>query len=190
MRFLPKRYWPLIGILLLVFVIGFFLLKARYEITEDLVIADLVAGEGLMLKNIHYVQNSPDEGVKWVLDAKEVRFSEDRQHISFNSFQLKLEPESRPSIELEGRRGDYNKNSGEINLHGDLRGSADNGYRIVTEHLLYRQQDSCLETDEPVKIIGPFFSVGGRGLHFDLEKEVLMIRSETTTLIEGESFLL
>ena len=110
----------LMGILLVV--VSYYLIKGRHEILQGQVLTDMFSEEGIKLENISYTQTSPDEGVKWNLDAKEAKFSKDRQFITFSDFRLKLEPENRPSVELEGKRGDYDKNSGEINLHGDLQG--------------------------------------------------------------------
>jgi len=123
------------------------MVKASYERTGDPILTDPISEGGLRLKNIHYIQDDPGEGVRWVLDANEVKFSKDRQHISFNNFQMKLEPENSPSWELEGSRGNYNKNSNEINLKGDLRGYTENGYRIplgnglfqTAEEITYKQ---------------------------------------------------
>jgi len=184
------KYWPIAVIVLLLMIIGYYLIKAQYEGAGDLIVTDLISGEGLRLKNIHYIQDNPDEGVKWVLDAKEVRFSKDRQRISFKNFRLKLEPENSPSIELEGRGGDYDKDSSEISLWGDLHASTDNGYRIITEHILYSQKKGYLNTEEPVKIIGPFFTVTGQGLNINLGKETIRIMSHVTTLINGKSLAL
>lgn len=184
------KYLPILGIILLLAIIGFFVVKAGYERTGDSILTDSISEEGLRLKNIHYIQDNPGEGVRWVLDANEVKFSKDRQHISFNNFQMKLEPENSPSWELEGSKGDYNKNSNEINLKGDLRGYTENGYRIFTEHLLYKQKGGYLKTDEPVKITGPFFTVTGKGLHLNLKQETLRIINDVTTLIERGSLIL
>jgi lipopolysaccharide export system protein LptC len=43
-----------------------------------------------------------------------------------------------------------------------------------------------VSTEEPVKIFGPFFSVSGKGLIMDLEKESAKILSDVTTTIEQE----
>ena len=88
------------------------------------------------------------------------------------------------------KRGNYDKNSGKINLHGDLQAFTDNGYRIITEHLLYRQKEGYMETDGPVRILGPFFTLAGRGLYFNPEKETLRIISDVTTHINDESVVL
>jgi LPS export ABC transporter protein LptC len=171
-------------------VVTLYLSRAYYEIIEAPFLADIGSEKGLKLKNIHYIQNDPDEGMKWILDAKEVKFSKDRKFFSFKDFRLRLEPENKPSIELEGKKGDYNKNTGEINLHGDLRGNTANGYSIFTEHILFKQKEGYLETEEPVKIFGPSFSLAGRGLYFNLEKETLRIISDVTTRIDGGSLIL
>ena len=114
---------------------AFFLFRGGDRPSEDPSLTEQAFEEGLRLKNIHYVENNPEKGIKWVLDANEVSFSKDRQHISFYNFRLKLEPRDSPVIELEGQSGSYNKNSNEISLKGDLRGKSDNGYTILTEEL-------------------------------------------------------
>lgn len=186
MKRLLKKHWPLIGIVILIIVVSFYLFKAKDEIIKKPILAKLDSEEGLKLKNIHYTQDDPDEGVKWTLDAKEVKFSKDRQIFSFRNFRLKLEPENRPSMELAGENGDYDKNSGEINLRGDLKGSTDNGYRITANHLLYQQKEGYLKTEEPIIINGPFFSVTGKGLYFNLNQGTLRITSDVTTRIKSE----
>jgi len=187
---LQLKYLPIIGIIAIFAVIGFFLIKVGYEGVEDTVLTELVPDEGLRLKNIHYIQDNPDEGAKWILDADEVKLSKDRQHFSFNKFHLKLEPENNFSIELVGSSGDYDKTSDEINLRGDLEGHTENGYRISTDHILYKQKEGNLNADGPVEITGPFFSVTGRGLHVNLEEETLRIISNTKTLIKRGSLIL
>ncbi|MEE9609745.1 MAG: LPS export ABC transporter periplasmic protein LptC [Desulfatiglandales bacterium] len=187
MKRIFKKHWPLIGIGVLLIVVSLYLIHARKEIGGASLLTDLVSEEGLSLKDIHYTQNNPDEGMKWILDAKEVKFSKDRTFFSFRNFRLKLEPENRPRVELQGKRGDYNKKSGEINLHGDLQGHTDNGYSIFTEHMVYKEKEGYLKTDQPVKIFGPFFSVAGRGLYFNPEKETLRIISDVTTHINKDS---
>jgi len=187
MKKILKKHWPLLGIGILALVVGFYLMGGQNEIAQKLLLVDEVLEEGVKLKDIHYTQNNPDEGLKWNLDAEEIKISKDRQFISFKSFRLRLEPENRPPFELEGRRGEYDKSSGELNLHGDLRGYSHNGYRIVTEHIIYKHREGYLKTEAPVKITGPFFSVEGRGLYYNLDREILKIDADVTTLLDNEA---
>ena len=183
MKRLIAKIWPLLGIVILAAVVFFYLQKSQMEkerIRQPIVTeADLEGG--ITLSDIHYTQDDPDQGMQWVLDAEKVRFSPDRTYFSFESFHLKLFPEDRPSLELEGDRGDFNKATGEIRLTGNLQGHSVNGYRIFADHLLYDHEKGILTTDEPVRITGPFFAVSGRGLYFNVQEEYLRMTSGVTT---------
>ena len=185
-----KKHWPLLGIAFLLLVVGLYMMGAQKEIIKESLLTDIAGEEGLKLKNVSYAQNDPSQGMRWTLDAKEVKFSKDKTFISFKNFRLKLRPQNRPTVELKGKRGDYDRNSGEINLRGDLQAYTDNGYRIITEHILYKEKEGYLKTEEPVRIFGPFFSVAGRGLYYNPEKETLRIHSDVTTRIAKESLIL
>ncbi|MGD2125176.1 MAG: LPS export ABC transporter periplasmic protein LptC [Desulfobacteraceae bacterium] len=185
-----KKHWPLAGILVLLAVVSFYLIQAQKEPIQKPALAEADADEGVKLEDIHYTQNDPDQRVKWVLDATEVKLTKDKRYIRFRDFRLRLEPEDRPAVELEGKKGKYDKNTGEITLRGNLRGRTDNGYRFMTERAIYKQKQGDLETDQPVKIIGPFFSVEGRGLYFNVENEILIIHHNVTTSIDNDALIL
>lgn len=185
-----KKHWPILGIALLAVVVGVYLSESRREILQNPVDADPSSEEGFVLQDIHYTQDDPDGGVKWVLDAEEATISHDRQFISFLRFRLKLQPADRPYIEISGRRGTYNKNSGEIDLREDLQGFTGNGYNIKTEHVLYKQKDGCLKTGDPVRITGPAFSLEGSGLYVDLNREILSLGADVTAVVDNEALVL
>ena len=90
---------------------------------------------------------------------------------------------------MKGNSGDYNKNTNEINLRGNLIGKTNSGYMLNTENIIYKQREGCLKTDNQVRIVGPFFSIAGEGLEFDLHEEKLIITSHVTTLIKQRSLL-
>jgi LPS export ABC transporter protein LptC len=89
-----------------------------------------------------------------------------------------------------GSSGEYDRTADEINLHGDLEGRTENGYRISTDHILFKQKEGNLSADGPVEINGPFFSVTGRGLRINLEKETIRILSNTRTHIQKGSLVI
>jgi LPS export ABC transporter protein LptC len=184
MVFSFKKHWPLIGIVLLGLLVAVQLFRAPKTRMEGAGGADATSEKGLKLQDIHYSQDNPDDRVKWFLDAKEATLSDDRQVVSFHSFKLRLEPVDKPRMELEGQKGSFHRNSGEIHLQGGLRGSTDDGYRIVTESAVYNQKKGSLETNDPVKLSGPFFSLEGQGLRLNIERETLLIPSDVTTMIE------
>jgi len=186
MKNLLQRQWPLIALAFLLALVSFYLVRGGSRITRDVIENAIMSGEGLKLKDIHYTHDDPREGVKWILDAKEVKFSGDKKNILFTDFFLMVESETRASIKLRGKRGSYSRDSGEINLWEDLEGSSEDGYRLLTEYLMINEKDGHLSTDKPVKIYGPFFSVAGTGLFIDLRNEMFKVLSDVTTTITKE----
>ena len=179
-----KKHWPLAGIALLLLVATLYIFDAQETIVEEPKSTDTVMEEGVeLMENISFTGGDPDKGEKWVLNAKEVRVSDDQTVYSGIDFGFKLERRDGTHIELRGDKADYNSSTGEISLQGALNGQTSKGYKIVTDHLLYNDKNGYLVTDGPVKIIGPFLSVSGQGLYFNPEKKVLRVLSDVTTLI-------
>jgi LPS export ABC transporter protein LptC len=190
MRKVIKKVWPLIGIGGLLLLAGVHILLSQRESPSTSAPSDKGAAEGMRLEDIHYSHADPDDKVTWLLDAAEVTFSKDRRFMSFLDFRLKVQPQDRPRLDLIGQRGDYDTETGELVLQGALRGKTDNGYTFETEYVVYNQKKGDLETNEPVMITGPFFSIQGRGLSFDVNREILRIHSEVTTLIRDRTWVL
>ncbi|MBN2124117.1 MAG: LPS export ABC transporter periplasmic protein LptC [Deltaproteobacteria bacterium] len=180
----------MLGIGLLLIVVGFYLKGVPKKDMGEPVSAETGAQEGIRFEDIHYTQDNPDEGMKWTLDAREAIFSRDRRLISFRSFKLRLEPQDRAPIELEGESGSYDRDLQEIRVHGNLRGVTEDGYRIFAEHLRYDHRSGDFTTEDPVTITGPFFSLQGEGLHLNLGTETARIRAHVTAFIESRSLFL
>ena len=89
-----------------------FLQAGRDLMKAPALLKNLMSGEGLQLKDVHYTQDNPDKKIKWVVDAREVRFSGDRKNVEFFDFKLKVEPENRPRFTLNGKKGNYSKDTG------------------------------------------------------------------------------
>ena len=176
------------GVGVLLALVGLFVIRSGTDLFRDSTLEQVVSGKGIRLKDIHYTQEDPSKGVRWVLDAKEVRFSEDRQLIFFHGFRLKIRPTGRPAFQLTGKNGEYSRSSGEATLWGNLEGLSDDGYRILTERMLFDEKRGLLKNDRPVQLFGSFFSVSGTGLLVDLRKKKMKILATVKTVVqEGAS---
>jgi LPS export ABC transporter protein LptC len=183
-----KKNWPLVGIAILVLTVLFYLGRSHKEVIGKPILPGATA-EGVKLENMHFTHESTGDGLRWTMDAKEVRISEDRQQVSFTDFLLKLEPQNRQVVHLEGKNGQYDKAAGQLVLSGGLRGRTEDGYTIVTESAVFNQNEGMLTTDEAVFITGPFLSVEGRGMAYDVAREVLEIKEEVKTQVSGRSWI-
>ncbi len=183
-----RKNWPLVGIAVLILTVFFYLGRSYKEVAVKPVFPKATE-EGVKLENIHFTNESASDGLRWTLDAKEVRISEDRQRVTFTDFLLKLEPPNRQVVHLEGKSGQYDKAAGQLVLSGGLRGRTEDGYTIVTESAVFNQNEGMLTTDEAVSISGPLLSIEGRGLAYDVAKELLEIKSEVKTQMNGKSWI-
>lgn len=186
-----KKHWPLMAIAALFLVVGIYLADAnRRQMLKQIVQSAPAFKEGLSLKNIHYTQKDPEKGITWLLDAREAAFSQQQQILSFKDFRLKVVSKDRPTIEIQGKRGDYDKHSQIITLNGDLRGTTENGYKVFTEQAEYKAKEGYLTSDAPVTIYGPFFSIKGVGFFFNQKQDTLKIDSQVVTSIRDEAMIL
>lgn len=182
-----KRHWPLIGLGVLLALVAAYLIGSGKDFFRNAALEKIVSGEGIKLKDIHYTQDDPEKGMKWVLDAGEVKFSDDRQFISFRGFKLKVTPATRATFEVTGDNGDYSRATGTLNLAGNLKGISEDGYKVLTESIRVDEKKGILTNAKPVEILGPFFSIKGEGVFLDLRKKRLKVLSRVTTVIKGRS---
>ena len=184
----PVATWPIVGILFLLVIVTFFLFKAQHLGVVFSKIPRLIPGESLKILDIKYSQDYKDGGGKWELRAKEGHFFDNDQFMALKDVLLTLDSFNKTSYTIKGNEGDYFRKTGKIILKGEVLGKSATGYSIETSLLTYRQEDNEVETDEPVKIIGPFFQVKGDGLYVDLSKEKFMVKKNVYTTFNGEGF--
>ena len=188
MKNFVRKHWPLVGVGVLLLVVVFYFAKAGKDFVKTAaLLKDVISGEGVNLKDIHYRQDDPDEKIKWALDAKEVRFSEDKKTIRFFDFYLEVEAEGRPGFSLRGEKGIYFKDVGKIELRGKLDGSYGTEYRFLTEYVVINEKKGTVNNEEPVEISGPFFTVKGKGIFADLSENRIKILSNVVTTINQEA---
>jgi len=188
MKKVPVAMWPIVGIFFLLVIVAFFLFKVQHLGMVSSKTPHLIPGESLKISDIKYSQDYKDGGGKWELRAKEGHFFDNDQFMALKDVLLTLDSFNKTSYTIKGNEGNYFRKSGTIILKGDVLGRSATGYNIETSLLTYRQEDNEVETDEPIKIIGPFFQVKGDGLYIDLSKKKFMVKKNVCTTFNGEGF--
>jgi LPS export ABC transporter protein LptC len=168
---------------LLLMIAAFFLFKTPKLVTVSSTTSNLIPGESLKVSDIKYSQDYKNGEGKWELKAKEAHFFDETQLVALKDVLLTFDSFKRNSFTIKGNEGEYFRKTGKIILKGDVTGSSTNGYQIETGLLIYRPKDESMETDEPIRVIGPFFRVRGDGLYVDLKREKFMVKSNVCTTI-------
>jgi len=188
MKKIPVVMWPIVGIFFLLVIVAFFLFKVPHLGMVSSKTPNLIPGESLKISDIKYSQDYRNGEGKWELRAKEGHFFDNDQILALKDVLLKLDSFNKTSYTIKGNEGNYFRKSGEIILKGDVLGISATGYQIETSLLIYRQEDNEVETDEPIKVIGPFFRVKGDGLYIDLSKKKFMVKKNVCTTFTGKDF--
>jgi LPS export ABC transporter protein LptC len=188
MRKIPKITWPIAGIVFLLMIAAFFLFKVPHLVMVSSTTSNLVPGESLKVSDVKYSQDYKNGEGKWELKAKEAHFLHKSQIVALKDVFLKLDSVEKNSFTIKGNEGDYFRESGKIILKGDVIGRSANGYQIETSLLIYRQKNESVETDQPIRVVGPFFRVEGDGLYIDLKTKKFMVKENVCTTVMGEVF--
>ena len=181
--------FPIIGILVLLMIVAFFLFKVPHLAMISPKAPDLIPGESLKINDIEYSQDYKNGEGKWELKAKEGHFFDKRQLVTLKDVTLRLDSFKENSFTIKGDEGDYLRETGEITLRGDVIGNSTNGYQIETSLLIYKQKDESVETDKPIRVIGTFFQVRGDGLYIDLKEKIFTVKGDVFTTITNGDFL-
>ncbi len=182
MKKIPVIIWPILGIFFLLMIATFFLLKVPDLVMVSLTKPNLIPGESLKISDIEYSQDHKDGKGKWEIKAKEAHLFNKSQIVALKDVLLKLDSLKKTSLTIKGNEGDYFRESGEIILRGDVLGKSANGYQIETNLLIYREKDESVETDEPIRLIGPFFQIKGDGLYVDLKMKRFTVKKNVCTI--------
>lgn len=189
MKKIPIIMWPIVGILGLLVIVALYLLKVPHSAKVSSRTSNWKPGESLKISDIKYSQDYERGEGKWELKAKEGRFFDKSQIVALRDVLLKLDSRDDTSFTIKGNEGDYCRESGEIVLRGDVQGRSTNGYQIETSLLIYRHKEESVETDRPIRVIGPFFQVKGDGLYIDLKGRTFKVKRNVLTTVTNGDFL-
>ena len=179
------NHWLIIALGIICLTVAVYVVRGVKHLPKDTDFSRLLPKEGVRLRQVHYSQGDINKDISWKLDAKEVKLSGDNNIVFFRQFHLTVEPKNRPKVQLKGNNGQYCRETGIVQMWGDLKLNSEDGYSAKSEHLSFDQNSGLLTTDDPIEISGPSFTVTGKGLFLDLKKKTLKVRSNVTTVLKG-----
>lgn len=188
MKKIPKAVWPIAGIVLLLVIAALFLFRVPQLLMVSSKVSRLASGESVKMSDITFSQDYKGGQGKWELNAKEAHFFDKNQLLTLKGVLLRLDSSQKPSFTIKGNEGDYCRETGKITLRGEVTGRSSDGYELQTSVIIFREKDGLVETDEPVRVTGPFFQVEGDGLHVDITEKTFTVKGNVRTTVNARDF--
>ncbi len=184
----PTKSLPLLGIVLLLSVVGFFLLKSEREKTEETVIEESIPEEGMIIKNFNVTPIVPDKDIKWKLSAgKAYPIENSDEKFLIEKISGKFQSEDGLSFDLTGDSGEYDRSKNEILLSGNITGKGSNGFTVYADQLTVYMNENLIKSDKDVTVVGPSLKITGKGLFIDLKDKTLKILTDVKSIFDKES---
>jgi LPS export ABC transporter protein LptC len=136
----------------------------------------------LSLKGLRLTETEEDR-VLWRMEADSALFFQQQRSAQFSNIKLTLYQEENPVLWLEGKEADFNMDSRDVTIEGQVVASSQDGLTFETNSLKWWNQKRIISTSDPVKISRPHIQIQGRGLEADLGLERLTISNSVYTVI-------
>lgn len=149
------------------------------------VLSDLPKNIDLSLQKVHYT--STKEGLlQWDLVANKVDYYNNSGVIRFTNPEIVLFGKGESgTYTLKGDTADYHKESGDVQLVGNVTANNESGMTFVTGHLEYSAARALVVTDDQVRLEDASLSVEGTGMELNLNTRKVRVLRNVTAVVKS-----
>jgi LPS export ABC transporter protein LptC len=151
--------------------------KALLKIMSD--------GVDLQVKNVRYTEVG-DSGMTWEITADTARYQKKENMALFEKVKVRLVMKDGRVVVMNGDRGRLNTQSRDMEIEGNVDIVSENGDRISTDRLLYRNAERRIETDRPVVMENGSVRISGVGMILTLDGKKVTLLSQVRANSAGK----
>jgi LPS export ABC transporter protein LptC len=151
--------------------------KALLKIMSD--------GVDLQVKNVRYTEVG-DSGMTWEITADTARYRKMENLALFEKVKVRLVMKDGRVFVMNGDRGRLNTQSRDMEIEGNVDIVSENGDRISTDRLLYRNAERRIETDRPVVMENGSVRISGVGMILTLDEKKVTLLSQVRANSAGK----
>ncbi|MCK9275104.1 MAG: LPS export ABC transporter periplasmic protein LptC [Syntrophales bacterium] len=146
----------------------------------------ILSGEAdLEVQNFHYTEvGDPDS--RWEVNADKALYIKKKEEVSLTKVRLKLLSRDGRVYRMTAMEGILHRDSGDIELTGNVVAISDAGERVEAENMKYSSLNKIVYTDEDVFLKNNDIEVVGRGMKYYLEKDKLVLFSQVKAVIDKD----
>lgn len=123
----------------------------------------------------------------WELDAGSATYSKEDDLMHLEGVEVKFYSEQGAIHTVRSDYGDYNGETGFIEVAGDVRVDTKEGYTLRTERLRFISSSNKIKTDEVVEFAGSGIRVVGTGFEMEIESGSLKMLKDVRTYLTDAS---
>jgi LPS export ABC transporter protein LptC len=139
----------------------------------------------LQVKNVHYIEVG-DSGMKWEITADTARYRKKENLALFEKVKVRLVMKDGRVFEMNGDQGRLNTQSRDMEIEGNVGIVSENGDRISTDRLLYRNAGKRIETDRSVVMENGSVRISGVGMILALDEKKVTLLSQVRANSTGK----
>jgi LPS export ABC transporter protein LptC len=137
-------------------------------------------------KQITY--NYVEDGIhKWGLVADSGNYDIKSDTIHLNKVKVVFYPEKGGELHLEADEGSYDQTRQLVWLTGNVKGRDDQGMTLHTESLTYEEAKRLVDTDAPVVVAGPAFTIRSIGMQFYMPTQEVRFKQRVDSVFIPQS---
>ena len=136
------------------------------------------------LNNFEY-SDVREGNARWVLRAATASYFVERQETVLSRVKAVFYLRDGGKVELKGDEGVFHNDNNNMAVSGNVRVRHEDGYTLVTDHLIYSRDKELLHTEAPVFVEGEGISLKGLGMRVEIGRRKLSILSQIETTLQG-----
>jgi LPS export ABC transporter protein LptC len=131
----------------------------------------------LQVKDVRYTEVG-DSGMKWEITADTAWYRKKENLALFENVKVRLVMKDGRVFVMNGDRGRLNTGSRDMEIEGNVGIVSENGDRISTDRLFYRNAGKRIETDRPVVMENGSVLISGVGMILTLDEKKVTLLSK------------
>lgn len=138
----------------------------------------------LTLNNFEYHDVS-DGRTRWSLQASSARYFEEKRETVLSQVSAVFFQKNGDQVNLQGDTGILHNDSKDMEIIGNVNVNYGDGYRLLTDQLVYTRAKELIHTQAPVFMEGQGFILKGIGMRLEMENRTLSVLKHIETDLQG-----
>ncbi len=137
----------------------------------------------LQVKNVIYTDIG-QSGEKWEIKADTAQYLKKENVALFEKIRVRMLTADGKSFTLAGDKGRFQTEKKDIEIEGNVEGTADSGERFTTDKLSYNNAEGKIYTNSPVTMESGQMKITGTGLTVNMKSGELKLVSKVKAEIK------